>query len=394
MAATDPQADLRPRSGTPRAPAATSTRGIGSVLAAALALPGLAAPVARAESPPEDASLAFKYLHYEDSQRGLQRITVDAPSVYAITPIGQHWSVEGSAVVDAVSGASPRYYSTVSGASKMDDTRVAQDAQVTYYGWRHSLSASVSHSKEHDYESLAGGLQARISDRHNNTTFNLGVGGSSDTIDPTNGIVSNESKKTWNAIAGLTQAMTPHDLAQVQLGHSSGRGYFNDPYKLFDVRPDTRRQDTLLLRWNHQFERWDSTARWSYRYYRDSWDIRAHTIDFEFEQPLGERFSLTPGLRYYTQSAARFYIDPPDGDQNQLPLTADGSESSLDQRLSAFGGITGSLALRWRPSGHWQTDLKASYHQERGDWRLTGTGSPGLTPFEYTAVELGVAYRF
>lgn len=86
------------------------------VLSAALLLGGAALPAA-AEEPPAQAEIAAKFLHYRDRQPGLDRITVNAPSVYLMLPFASRWSVEGSVVTDSVSGASPRYHSAISGAS-------------------------------------------------------------------------------------------------------------------------------------------------------------------------------------------------------------------------------------------------------------------------------------
>jgi hypothetical protein len=95
----------------------------GGVLAAALLLPGVVAPAAHAETAPEQGMVALKLSNYRDWQPGLERIKVDAPSLYMLAPLDAHWSLEASLVNDAVSGASPRYHSAISGASKMDDSR-------------------------------------------------------------------------------------------------------------------------------------------------------------------------------------------------------------------------------------------------------------------------------
>ncbi|MCX7056623.1 MAG: DUF3570 domain-containing protein, partial [Proteobacteria bacterium] len=44
-----------------------------------------------------------------------------------------------------------------------------------------------------------------------------------------------------------------------------------------------------------------------YRYSRDDWGIHSHTLSIEWVQPIGHGWTVTPGLRYYTQSAADFY---------------------------------------------------------------------------------------
>lgn len=101
-----------------------------ALLAAALLLPGLAA---QAEEPPERSTLSVKYLNYEESQSGLDRVHVDSPSVSLVTPIAGAWSLAGSLTSDHVSGASPRYHTAISGASRMKDTRRAGDIAITRY---------------------------------------------------------------------------------------------------------------------------------------------------------------------------------------------------------------------------------------------------------------------
>lgn len=390
--------------------AATKTARVGNLVAAALALPGvLAAGAARAEDPPEHGLIAFKYLQYKDSQAvnvrypnydgsegsRLNRITVKAPSLYVLAPIGR-WSIEGSGVIDDVSGATPRYYSDVSGASRspgMEDKRRAGDLKVTRYFDRGALALGTAHSSENDYKSSALSLEGRIATADNNTTFNIGIAGTRDRIDPVNEIVIDERKTTSELTLGVTQALSPRDIAQLSLTYSVGRGYFNDPYKLYDHRPRERDASIGMLRWNHHFESVSGTLRASYRYYNDTFGIRANTLETAWVQPVSDLFSVTPSFRYYTQNAASFYYDPvPDTAVYPGPVGTP-EFSSADQRLSAFGGITLGLKLELH-FGNWTTDLKLERYQQRSDWRLGGKGSPGIDTFDATIVQWGLATRF
>ena len=74
--------------------------------------------------------------------------------------------------------------------------------------------------------------------------------------------------------------------------------------------PDSRDQLAVLVRWNHYFDGLKAALRTSYRYYHDDWEINAHTGTMEWAQELPHGFTLTPSLRYTTQSAAFFYYDP------------------------------------------------------------------------------------
>jgi hypothetical protein len=373
----------------------SSSSTLGGVLMAALALPGLAPQVAQAENAPEHGQVGLKYLHYQDSQPGLKRVGVDAYSANLLLPIGSKWSLEATAVNDAVSGASPRYYTAISGASKMNDNRTAVDAKLTHYRERSAYGLSLSHSAEHDYISNAAGFDARFSSDDNNTTVNVGLGLSRDEIDSVNNVAQNERKRSQEFLLGMTQALTRTDLLQVNLSYAWGKGYYNDPYKFQDTRPDQRHQAVLLARWNHHFEELGTTLRSSYRYYRDDWGVRAHTFGAEWVQPLSDTLMFTPGLRYYSQSSANFYYDAGGSLGPDLPpLLPSGTLQTADQRLAAFGGITVDLKLDWRFAADWSADVKGEYIEQRTDWRLGGKGSPGLDPFRATSMQLGLVRRF
>jgi len=380
-------------------PAASRGAGGGAVVMAALSLPGVWLAPAHAETAPEKGVIAFKYLHYEDSQPGFDRIRVNSPSLYLMTPIGSQWSIEGSAVIDSVSGATPRWQTAVSSASVMHEERKAADIKVTRYFNRSSYSLGVSTSHEHDYVSNALSLGGSWSSDDNNTTWNVGIGGSADQINPTDGGVPNVSgktKQTGELIAGVTQALSSNDLVQVNLTYGAGHGYYDDPYKLLDTRPDRREQAALLGRWNHYLVGDQSTLRATYRFYRDSYGITAHTVQGEWAKPVSETLILTPAIRLYTQSAANFYATALN-DENGRPVLPDpppGQLNSGDQRLSAFGAVGLSLKAEYRLSALWTVDAKFEAYEQRANWRVGGAGSTGLDPFRARAVQLGASRKF
>ena len=145
-------------------------------------------------------------------------------------------------IYDDVSGASPRYYTDVTGASRMHDDRKAGDLRLTRYFERSTLSVGASHSDEHDYVSNALSLAGTVASEDHNTTWNWGVGAAHDRINPVNDLVDNETRRTTEWLLGITQALTPQDIVQANLTLTRGRGYFSDPYKLFDARPRQRNE--------------------------------------------------------------------------------------------------------------------------------------------------------
>ena len=75
---------------------------------------------------------------------------------------------------------------------------------------------------------------------------------------------------------------------------------FNDPDEPFDnsglkyipikgsleQRPDIRNQWALNARFTQHLAATDGAVHASYRYYRDDWGIRAHTVELSVDQPL------------------------------------------------------------------------------------------------------------
>jgi hypothetical protein len=370
------------------------TQRSGAIVAAALALPGVAA----AENAPEQTTLGFKYLYYQDYQPGLDRVQISSPSIYLLTPLGRNWSVEGSLVADSVSGATPRWHSSVSSASRMDDERTAGDLRITRYFRRAAIGFGLAYSKEDDYESRAMSVDARLATDDNNTTVAFGTGYSDDKITPneTGGGLppgTEESKRVNDFMVGVTQVLTRDDIVQANLTHARGRGYFSDQYKFNDNRPRSRDQTALLLRWNHHFGAVNGTLRSSWRSYRDSFEVKAGTLGFEWAQPIA-RLTVTPSFRYHTQSAAKFYVDPTPGVDFPPVIPVDPPYYSVDHRLSAFGAMTAGIKVALPLGKSWLIDAKADYYEQRSEWRLGGEGSPGLAPFKAQFYQVGLYYRF
>lgn len=363
-----------------------------ALLAAALALPGLgSSPASAAGNAPEEGTAGFKILYYQDSQPSGRRMKVVAPSVHVAKTVLGDWVIQGSGVLDVISGASPLYHSTLSGASGrgIDDRRLAADMKVTRYFERWALGVGVGRSDEKDYRSNAGNIDLRLFTPSKNTTLTLGAGVASDRIDSENRVAINQRRTTNDFLVGVTQVLGPNDIVQSNVTFARGRGYFNDPYKSIDIRPDDRNQLAWLTRWNHHFDSANATLRSSYRYYRDSWGVKGHTLGAEWVQSHGNGWFTVPSMRYASQSAADFYFDPP------FP-SGFGTKAhySADQRLSAFGAVTPGLKIIKEFASGWAIDFKAEYYEQRGKWRVGGNGSPGLEPFRAQFFQLGVSTKF
>ena len=376
-----------------------------------------------AEAAPERGEISIKYLDYLDYQADADRIRIKAPSLMVMTPIAGEWSVTATAVSDAVSGASPQYYN--SKVTPMHDRREAYSLSVSKYMPSNVLTLGTSRSSEHDYVSNGYSGQISFLSDDKNTTWTIGLGYSADKILPNSiNLTTQERKNVLDGALGLTQVMGPYDLAQVTYRHSRGRGYYSDQYKFLDNRPRERDSDSILLRWNHHFPTLDSTLRSSYRYYEDTYKIRAHTLGFEYVQNLKDGWTVMPLVRYYSQTQANFFYAPNYSDVTAtscvtsllavpgytldaakdtchlgVPLSvvqdlyAAGGYTSMDSRLSSFGAITYGMKLTKKVAKDWVMDMKYEKYEQRSNWALSN-GTPGLAPFHARSYQLGVTYYF
>ena len=406
----------------------TTSRVLGAAFAtAALALPSL--QFANAEAPPERGVVSFKYLHYQDSQEiagqtvsntnvintvsgassvaasgtsgsgGSQdRIGVDAYSVSALFPVAGKWSIGTTYTSDSVSGASPTYHS--SGLTTMKDLRRAVDVQLTRYFSRGSVSFGTSYSKETDYISSGFSVQGSLLTENKNTTLTLGGSFNNDSINPVNQPAVDESKKVTSGLIGVTRVLTPQDIVQLNFGYSKGSGYYSDPYKLNDNRPRERNAVTALARWNHHFDDngTDGTVHLSYRYYSDTFGIRANTLEAEYVQPLYKGWSVTPLLRLYTQSEADYYVSVGSAEKanptKPTPPPVNAVYYSEDQRLSAYGSVTVGLKVSKQINKDWLADVKYEQYEQRAKWSWYGNGDKGLTPFKASSIQVGLSRQF
>ena len=368
--------------------------GLGLFAAACSALP----LAAQADVPPENATISLKYLDYQDSQPGIDRIRVKAPAIAVSAPFAADWSFDGSVVFDAISGASPAYYTAARSLSDITEQRRALDASVTRYWADGSLKVGAAVSTESDYDSRAVSALGSWSSADRNTTFKFGLGVTRDRIRSNIDGTLDESRTTVDGLLGITQVITPTDIAQITVTFANGQGFFSDPYKALDSRPRSRQASTLVGRWNHFFDSTDGTARVSYRYYSDTNQIKAHTLGLEYEQPLPGGWAITPLFRVYSQSAASFYVDPDPKFPNRVNIPEDyvpgESLLSFDQRTSAYGARTLGFKLSKQFSKDWAADVKLERYEQRGEWRIGGDGSSGLAPFIAKTVQLGLTRRF
>ncbi len=366
------------------------------LLAAALSIPGISAipnlmapTAARSES--SENEFRFSFFNYREWQAGNdQRMHVNAPMVYVKSMVDSSTQVDGSFVLDSVSGASPLYHDTLSGASGkgIEDQRTAANINVTETFDSFSLRLGGSLSNEDDYDSNGASIEGRFWGPSRNTILNIGLSAARDKITSSNDPTLDEDKSTTGLGLGVTQILDENSIGQSNITFSASHGYQSDSYKSFDLRPESREGMAWLTRYIRYFASADGSLHADYRYFQDNWGVRAHTLETRWYQPLGSSpWTLIPRIRYYSQCKADFY-------SNDFPPTEDSQSYTADQRLSGFGSILFGLKLEREIQKDMGASLSFDYMQQRGLFKIDGPGSPGLDPFSAGILSLGFFVKF
>lgn len=79
--------------------------------------------------------------------------------------------------------------------------------------------------------------------------------------------------------------------------------------------------------------------------------MTSHTFQLEWRQGIGSKLEETPFVRYYTQTAASFFVRTLDNVPVDVPMEdpdGSGPNYSADYRLSAFDALSGGLRVRYQ----------------------------------------------
>jgi len=147
-----------------------------------------------------------------------------------------------------------------------------------------------------------------------------------------------------------------------QLGTLYHRTYFTDGSHKVENLPETRFKIPVGIRL-HYFMGDRYIFKAYYRYYNDSWGLRAHTFELETPIKITTFFSVSPFYRYYTQQGVKYFAGYMEHDVNAEYYTSDYDLSTLTSnmmglglRYTSPGGIIGikkfnTLELRY---GHYE----------------------------------------
>jgi hypothetical protein len=276
-----------------------------------VALAGLFASLARGAVLPEDR--ADVMYHYYDGGG----TKVDGPALLVRKGIGERVSAYGSYFVDNVSCAS---IDVVTTASPFKEKRTEYGGGVDYLYRNTTLGVSALRSTEPDYvnNTLSASVSHEVFDGL--TTINLGYAESHADIGKAHTDFSDHAD-TYQYKLGISQVVTKSVLATLNYEAILQDGYLQSPYRSARLQglsvPEVypRARDSYAVAFGvvkgvgSEDGRLKGSGYLRYRYFWDTWDIRAQTLELGYGSRVNERWLVEPRFRHYRQSAASFYAD-------------------------------------------------------------------------------------
>jgi hypothetical protein len=346
-------------------------------------------PGARAED-----SLTYKFENYTEAGG---RVGVQTQGMVANQDIGADMQLGLTAVTDAIAGATPTGLPAPAGSEQvplahLSDHRKAWEADLSRQFRLVNIAAGFAESREHDYISKGWSLNTLTDFNLKNTTMLVGMAGHDDDVetfyDPQRIYVK---KHSFNAIIGVTQILDPRTTFTLNFTWGRETGYLSDQYKLVDQnielipgsffplvfaenRPSEHNTGVVFVSVNRTFPEARGALEGSYRYYGDTFGVKANTFELQWLQKVGDRFTVGPDLRFYEQSAARFYyydLSTTDIIPTTVPNPS-GPAYSQDYRLSSLYTTTYGLKAVWKARDWLQLDVACD--------RYTMRGRDGITP--------------
>ncbi len=382
---------------------------LSALTAAALALPGLAQAQVETDllySRYEEVDLpGSREANGQDSER----YEIDTYLFRLAAPLGDQAFV-ANVTYETLSGASPWYVQprqpgvddtpvqVMSGASireQRTDVQLSWALPLAGIDW----GVTLGYSTEDDYRATSGGIEFEYTPQGVAHTISGGIGYSYDKIEPERGasspdVIAEADKDSLSAFAGVSWVLNAKTVLQTAISYGLHDGFLSDPYKrayvadgptlVADSRPGEREQFTVSARLRRYLSGIGAALHADYRFYRDDWDIEAHTLELAWHQMLAESWRLTPSLRWYSQSQASFYAP------YYQSLRSDGLASS-DYRLSPYGAVAVRIDLRKALPGDWEIGGGAEWYEADGSYAIdtVEVENPGLVEFLILNLRLG-----
>ncbi|MEO6603047.1 MAG: DUF3570 domain-containing protein, partial [Polyangiaceae bacterium] len=181
------------------------------------------------------------------------------------------------------------------------------------------------------------------------------------------------NRTTLNANLSFSQLLSPTTVFDANYGLTLQRGMLQTTYNNVplasgngstdEIFPHSRARHAVQARMAQHLPATHTTLRAAYRYYFDSFELTAHTLELELHQYLAPRFIARGSYRYYTQTGVDFFT---------TGFVADGFFSqarTADSDLARFHGSEFGLKVLWLAPGKSTLDVSYFHYARSNDFQ-------------------------
>jgi hypothetical protein len=337
-------------------------------------------------------------------------VTIDGPSLLVRKKFAEKYSVSANYYMDMVSSASIDVMAT---ASPYREERTQGSLALDALNGKTQYSLSFVASDESDYTANTASFDLSQDLFGDLTTISLGFSRGWDEVRKRGDDEFRESVDRRGYRVGLTQIVTPALMMGLAFQTDTDEGFLNNPYRSVryldpesaagyayqaEVYPRTRTSNAASVSARY-FLPYRAAVQGEYRYFTDTWGIAANTVRLGYTHPLGARWVLEGGYRWYDQSAADFYSDLFPQQDAQNFLARDKELSTFTSHMVSLGATYELPPLGWNFLARSTVNLFVDrIHYDYADFRdVTAGGAPGSEPlygFDANVVRLFVSGWF
>src|SRR5215510_9315385 len=327
-----------------------------SIAITCLALAGVAA----AGVLPEDRADVL-YFRYDGGG-----VTINGPSMLVRKSIGEHVSVAANYYIDMVSSAS---IDVQTSASPYEDERTQSMLSMDFLHGKSTYSIGYVNSDESDYKAktmfasvshdMFGDLTTisfSFKNGQNEVFKNVKIDDVKQNDPAFNGTGSADMESKSYSV-GVSQIITKNLVLSGQYEVITDEGWLNSPYRSVrffigtdaqgqqpEKYPNTRSSNAASVRAKY-FLPYRAAVDAMYRFYTDTWGIVGNTAELGYVHPLdtawaGGNWIFEARVRYYTQSAADFYMDI-------FPRADFSNFMARDKELATYTAVTAGIGATY-----------------------------------------------
>ena len=246
-------------------------------------------------------------------------VEIDGPSILVRKKLGKSVSLVGNYYVDYVTSASIDVITT---ASPYTEEREQYSFGLDYLYRNTTMRVNYVSSVESDFDATTYSFSVSQDMFGDLTTLTLGYAYGEDIVGRSDDPLFRRDNRRQQYSLGVTQVVTRNLITALNIETITDEGFLNNPYRsvrYFDpgasqgysfepeLYPRTRTSNAVGLRGRY-FLPYRAAIEAEYRFYKDTWDIKGHTVSLSYIHPWGP-FTFTAKGRIHDQSGAHFYQD-------------------------------------------------------------------------------------